>query len=153
MTRDRRDRPARTAATNAASDSTTSKVIGAKSCNGKRAAISESDNSTVEQPPPPPVKTKHCSARYVAVTSASAASASVTIAPAQLKSERNNVTVTVRPFEAGLAKTRRSFLTRLRDLALQPRLDEAYWEEFEAVLIGTDMSVRSEEHTSEIQSR
>ena len=49
--------------------------------------------------------------------------------------------VTVRPFDAGLAKTRRSFLSRLKDLALQPRLDPAYWEEFEAVLIGTDMSV------------
>ena len=49
--------------------------------------------------------------------------------------------MTVRPFDAGLAKTRRSFLTRLRDLALQPRLDAAYWEEFEAVLVGTDLSV------------
>jgi fused signal recognition particle receptor len=49
--------------------------------------------------------------------------------------------VTVRPFESGLAKTRRSFLARLKDLALQPRLDQAYWEEFEAILIATDMSV------------
>jgi fused signal recognition particle receptor len=70
-----------------------------------------------------------------------AASAIVTIAPDQAESERNNVPVTVRPFEAGLAKTRRSFLSRLRDLALQPRLDESYWAEFEAILIGTDMSV------------
>lgn len=51
------------------------------------------------------------------------------------------MTVTVRPFEAGLAKTRRSFLSRLKDLALQPRLDEAYWTEFESILIGTDLSV------------
>jgi len=49
--------------------------------------------------------------------------------------------VTVRPFEAGLAKTRGSFLSRLRDLALQERLDESYWHEFEAVLIATDLSV------------
>ncbi len=47
----------------------------------------------------------------------------------------------MRPFESGLAKTRHSFLSRLRDLALQPRLDETYWDEFEAILIGTDMSV------------
>src|SRR5438128_552645 len=47
----------------------------------------------------------------------------------------------VRPFESGLAKTRRSFLSRLKDLAVQPRLDEAYWEELEAILVGTDMSV------------
>jgi fused signal recognition particle receptor len=65
----------------------------------------------------------------------------VTSAPAHARSERNNVRVTVRPFEAGLAKTRRSFLSRLKDLALQPRLDDAYWEEFESALIGTDLSV------------
>ncbi len=47
----------------------------------------------------------------------------------------------MRPFESGLARTRGSFLVRLKDLALQPRLDEAYWEELEAILIGTDMSV------------
>ena len=47
----------------------------------------------------------------------------------------------MRPFESGLAKTRRSFRTRLKDLAVQPRLDQAYWEELEAILVGTDMSV------------
>ena len=91
--------------------------------------------------PVSPVETKHCSARYRVVVTAIAASAIVTIAPDQAESERNNVPVTVRPFEAGLAKTRRSFLSRLRDLALQPRLDESYWTEFEAILIATDMSV------------
>ena len=49
--------------------------------------------------------------------------------------------VSVRPFDTGLAKTRGSFLSRLRDLAVQPRLDETYWEAFEAILISTDMSV------------
>lgn len=49
--------------------------------------------------------------------------------------------MTVRPFAAGLAKTRGSFLSRLRDLALQPRLDDAYWQELEAILVATDLSV------------
>jgi fused signal recognition particle receptor len=47
----------------------------------------------------------------------------------------------VRPFESGLARTRRSFIHRLRDLALQPRLDEAYWSALEEILLGTDLSV------------
>jgi fused signal recognition particle receptor len=47
----------------------------------------------------------------------------------------------MRPFEAGLARTRRSFLQRLKDLALQPRLDEPYWGELEEILISTDLSV------------
>ena len=140
ITRLRGCAPASSAAATAQSDRAARNAIGAASCSGYRATMTLKGRVKIEQPLRA-VETKHSSARYVAVTAARTASTTVAIAPTHASSERNNVTVTVRPFEAGLAKTRRSFLSRLKDLALQARLDAAYWDEFESVLIGTDLSV------------
>lgn len=53
----------------------------------------------------------------------------------------HNECVSVRPFQQGLEKTRRSFLGRLKDLVLQPTATEEYWQQLEAILIGADISV------------
>lgn len=53
----------------------------------------------------------------------------------------HNGRVSVRPFQQGLERTRRSFFGRLKDLVLQPTAPEEYWQQLEAILIGADISV------------